>query len=304
MKAAYAAAFGAAFLAGAASRLKLGHAGSGQSVDERAIKSIRRDMRYGSGEAQTFDLYLPAAERDSYGLVVYIHGGGFTGGDKREDAPMLKSFAAKGYVAAGVNYTLHTSAHPEASVTSMSREIAASIPVIAGEAAILGYKLSGMAIGGGSAGGCLALIYAYRDARSAVPPLRFVFEAVGPAGFDAQDWHGSDVDDEAAAGFAAVMTGRDAAELLSDRAAYRESLREISAYMLVDGESPPTLCAYGALDKVVPFVTAEKLRSALQTHGVAHDFIVLPHSGHGLQNDDRLYRLYLSKLDEYLERYL
>ena len=88
MKAAYAAAFGAAFLAGAASRLKLGHAGSGQSVDERAIKSIRRDMRYGSGEAQTFDLYLPAAERDSYGLVVYIHGGGFTGGDKREDAPL------------------------------------------------------------------------------------------------------------------------------------------------------------------------------------------------------------------------
>ena len=152
----------------------------------------------------------------------------------------------------------------------MSREIAASIPVIAGEAAKLGYKLSGMAIGGGSAGGCLALIYAYRDARSAVPPLRFVFEAVGPAGFDAQDWHGSDVDDEAAAGFAAVMTGRDAAELLSDRAAYRESLREISAYMLVDGESPPTLCAYGALDKVVPFSTAEKLRSALQTHGVAH----------------------------------
>ena len=97
MKAAYIAAFGAAFLAGAASRLKLGHAGSGQSVDERAIKSIRRDMRYGSGEAQTFDLYLPAAERDSYGLVVYIHGGGFTGGDKREGAPMLKSFAAKGY---------------------------------------------------------------------------------------------------------------------------------------------------------------------------------------------------------------
>ena len=69
-------------------------------------------------------------------------------------------------------------------------------------------------------------------------------------------------------------------------------------------KSPPTLCAYGALDKVVPFVTAEKLRSALQTHGVEHDFIVLPHSGHGLQNDDRLYRLYLSKLDEYLERYL
>ena len=89
MKAAYAAAFGAAFLAGAASRLKLGHAGSGQSVDERAIKSIRRDMRYGSGEAQTFDLYLPTAERDSYGLVVYIHGGGFTGGDKREDAPIF-----------------------------------------------------------------------------------------------------------------------------------------------------------------------------------------------------------------------
>ena len=99
MKAAYAAtAFGAAFLAGAASRLKLGHAGSGQSVDERAIKSIRRDMRYGSGEAQTFDLYLPAAERDSYGLVVYIHGGGFrVGSDGSVDAVSDGASVEKGY---------------------------------------------------------------------------------------------------------------------------------------------------------------------------------------------------------------
>ena len=105
-------------------------------------------------------------------------------------------------------------------------------------------------------------------------------------------------------GFLKGICERTHIEKRGDRAAYLEALREISAYMLVDGESPPTLCAYGALDKVVPFVTAEKLRSALQTHGVAHDFIVLSHSGHGLQNDDRLYRLYLSKLDEYLERYL
>ena len=48
------------------------------------------DLSYGEGEANRFDLYLPKDDtRDSYGLVVYLHAGGFTTGDKSDDEKML-----------------------------------------------------------------------------------------------------------------------------------------------------------------------------------------------------------------------
>lgn len=40
-----------------------------------------QDVRYGDGERNLFDIYLPDCDEPT-GLVIYIHGGGFTGGDK------------------------------------------------------------------------------------------------------------------------------------------------------------------------------------------------------------------------------
>lgn len=79
------------------------------------------NLSYGPEEANTFDLYLPAdKDKKSYGLVVYLHAGGFTGGDKTDDANILEWFCSQGYVAAGVNYTLQSEKNPSASVYSMS----------------------------------------------------------------------------------------------------------------------------------------------------------------------------------------
>lgn len=40
------------------------------------------DLSYGPGGQQTFDLYLPTDRGDSPGLILYIHGGAWTSGDK------------------------------------------------------------------------------------------------------------------------------------------------------------------------------------------------------------------------------
>ena len=46
-----------------------------------------------------YDLYLPKdSSKANYGLVVYIHAGGFTG-DKSDDEEMLAWLCKKGYVA-------------------------------------------------------------------------------------------------------------------------------------------------------------------------------------------------------------
>ena len=66
-----------------------------------------KDIAYGNKESNTFDIYVPKDHtKEKYGLVVYLHAGGFTTGDKSEDHNMLSWLCSKGYVAAGINYTV------------------------------------------------------------------------------------------------------------------------------------------------------------------------------------------------------
>ena len=269
-----------------------------------SMGTVYQDIPYGEGEANKFDLYVPAdCSRDSYGLIVHLHPGGFTSGDKRDMAEDCKKSAAKGFVAASVNYTLRREDN-QASVDLMSEEIKASIPVIVEEAAKLGYHLNRMIVSGGSAGGCLALIYAYRDAKDSPIPVKAVIEGVGPASFEPDDWYGLGQNDDAAATFLSVICGKTITAEMMRNGQYKEEIKCVSAYAWVTEASVPTLCAYGKYDKICPYGSAIHLKKALEAYHVPHDFIVFEHSGHGLQNDARQGRLYTQKTDEYLEKYL
>lgn len=96
---------------------------------------------------------------------------------------MLQWLCSLGYVTAGINYTLFNEENPDANVYTQSMEIKESMPYIIEEAKKLGYNIDRMAMSGGSAGGCLALIYAYRDADTSPVPVKMVFEGVGPSSF-------------------------------------------------------------------------------------------------------------------------
>ena len=270
------------------------------------------DIPYGEHEAHRFDLYLPAdASRESYGLVVYLHAGGFTAGDKSDDRERLQWFCSKGYVAVGINYAMPTEEDAAHNVYSMSLDVQRAMSVVKAEAEKRGYPLDGMVIAGGSAGACLALIYAYRDADSSPIPVKAVISMVGPATFEPAFWMGNDTADysdveqaEAAAVWLKMMTGADITTQMMQSGEYRNMQRLISPAMLVSEHSVPTLGAYGRLDKIVPFAVAEPLREALERCGVKHDFIVFQHSGHGLHRDKECAKLLYEKIDEYLATYL
>ena len=192
------------------------------------VGTLQSDLPYGDGEANKFDLYLPKdSSKDSYGLVVYLHAGGFTSGDKAGDTEMLSWLCSKGYVAAGINYTLRTDDHPEASVLSQSNEIKSAIPVVIEEAEKAGYHIDKIAMAGGSAGHCLAMIYTYRDGADAPVPVVFTFGAVGPSCFYQEDWgiYGLDQNDEACAGMFSVMAGVEITEQDIRDGSYREKVK-------------------------------------------------------------------------------
>ena len=304
----YVGAFLASFALSAVIKMTYDPMGGAMEVDwSDAVGRVYTDLSYGDGEANKFDLYVPADNtRESYGLVVYLHPGGFTAGDKSGDAAMLQWLCARGYVAAGINYTLFSEDHPEASVYSQSVEIRESIPSVVAEAERLGYHLDRMAVAGGSAGHTLAMLYAYRDADTSPLPVKMVFGAVGPSCFYPEDWgvFGCDQNPEAAATLFSAMAGKMLDPALFGTEAYEEAIRDISAVSWIDENSVPSLHAYGAHDRVQAFPASKRLEAALTRYHVPHDYIVFPHSGHGLQNDNDCARLYYEKITEYLDTYM
>ena len=271
------------------------------------LGTLKTDLPYGEGEANKFDLYLPAdSGKDSYGLAVYLHAGGFTTGDKAEDREMLSWLCSKGYVAAGINYTLRDEAHPEASVLSQSNEIKAAVPQVVKAAEEAGYPIDKMAVAGGSAGHALAMLYAYRDGRSAPVPVVLTFGGVGPSSFYQEDWgvFGLDQSDEACGLLFGVMAG---VEITADEVAdgsYLEKVKPIAAAEWVKENPVPTVAAYGTHDKAQPFLASLRLKAALEENRVDFQYFEFPHSGHALQNDDALSRQWMEAIEEYLDKYM
>ena len=270
------------------------------------IGTLKSDLSYGDGEANTYDLYLPKdSSKDSYGLVVYLHAGGFTTGDKTDDSQMLAWLCSKGYVAAGINYTLRTDTN-SASVLSQSNEIKAAIPIVIDAAEKSGYHIDKMTMAGGSAGHCLAMIYTYRDGAEAPVPVVFTFGAVGPSCFYQEDWgiYGLDQNDEACAGMFSVMAGEEITEQDIRDGSYHEKVKPISAMEWISSNPVPSVIAYGKYDKVQPYLGSLRLKAALDENNVDFRYFELPHSGHGLQNDDAIQRQWMEAVEEYLDKYM
>lgn len=308
----YVGAFLAAFAVSAVVKLTADPTGGEFTAEwNDSVGTVYTDLSYGEKPANKFDLYVPAdSSKNSYGLVVYLHPGGFTTGDKSGDAEMLQWLCSKGYVAAGINYTLFTEENPDANVYTQSMEIKESMPYVIAEAEKLGYHIDQMAVGGGSAGHCLAMLYAYRDADTSPVPVRMVFGAVGPSSFYPEDWtnYGFDKDTpeakEGAAGLFSVMCGTTLTPDMFGTPEYDEAVKSVSALLWIDENTVPSLMAYGAYDTMQPYLGSVRLDKVLTEHGVPHDYIVCKHSGHGLQNDNKQYVEYMRKLIEYLNTYI
>lgn len=311
------ASFSIAFVLGAASKFLISPSWSKRYEMEWSDKIGTKvvDLSYDSGEENKYDLYLPAdTAHKSYGLVVYLHPGGFTSGDKSGDEKMLSWLCSKGYVAAGINYTLFAELENGktngASVLTQSNEIKKAIPKVIAEAKRRGYNIDKMAIAGGSAGHTLAMIYAYRDAIDAPVPVKLTFGAVGPSSFYKDDWDNYGFDqktEEAYQGAAGIFSAMSGTMISADEikdGSYIEKMKPISAIEWITPNSPATVVAYGKYDKIQPFKASLRLRDTLEKNNIDYKYFEMPHSGHGLQNDNKIYYIYLETIEEYLEKYM
>jgi acetyl esterase/lipase len=101
--------------------------------------------------AQTLDLYLPKRSGQAVALVVFVHGGAFSGGDKRE-VLAVPTLLDQGYGVASVNYRLSGEAPFPAGV----QDVKAAVRWLRAHAGEYGIDPVRFAVWGASAGGYLA----------------------------------------------------------------------------------------------------------------------------------------------------
>lgn len=152
-----------------------------------------------------FDLYVPdaASKTDDINVVLFIHGGAWISGLKTHVNPYVKKFAAEGYVAATIEYTLlnQDMNDPTLSIFRDLDEIDACITTMKQSLKSLGFNESKLhlVLGGASSGAHLAMLYAYSRGAGSDIPLKFLIDVVGPTDIKESVWKKfKDADDRAA----------------------------------------------------------------------------------------------------------
>jgi acetyl esterase/lipase len=73
----------------------------GQAKVPEGLAVAEKNLTYGDHERQKLDLFVPKGD-GPFPLVLWVHGGGWTGGSK-EGNPLM-AMLAKGYAVASTNY--------------------------------------------------------------------------------------------------------------------------------------------------------------------------------------------------------
>jgi acetyl esterase/lipase len=215
---------------------------------------------------EKLDLYLPnGPDRLDRPAVVFIHGGGFTGGDKAEyrSASVSADLARAGYVVVSCNYVLG----PKTKEGVWPQNIAdcrEAVRWVRGHAKELGVNPDRIAVAGGSAGGYLALMVGLSD------------DKTGPGG---------DPKATVSAKVSAVINlygvvnfskhgkGEVPGVGTAQQAAYLPALQ-------ADSKDPPVLILHGTADTTVDIQQSQELATALAKAKVAYELIVVDGAPH------------------------
>lgn len=148
------------------------------------LGDINKGENYGRNPNKNkYDLFIPNnLDKNQYNkIILLIHGGAWNALNKTMFWPICESMANLGYIAATKDFTLLNDANNNPSIFRILDEVAAAIKSIKKNLKDKGFneKKLELAIGGGSSGSHIALLYAYSYKNSPME-IKFVINLVGP----------------------------------------------------------------------------------------------------------------------------
>lgn len=225
------------------------------------------DVAYGEHPLQRIDFWQAEGEGPRP-LLVHIHGGGWTGGDKKQNIKSVQPFLDKGISYASINYRLTG----EVPLPAPVHDAARAIQFIRSKAGPWNIKKDRIALIGGSAGACTSMWLLCHDDLADVdsedPIAREstrVTAAVATSGQTSIDpkviepWLGPAVLEHRMINMAVGESTMEAA--LANYEKHRELYIEFSPYNHVSADDPPLYMTYPA-DMTLPSKNAG--------HGIHH----------------------------------
>ncbi len=243
-----------------------------------ATHELETDVVYAEvdGEPLRYDFYRPLGVGAPTPGVVFVHGGGWAGGDPSQAAGNGMHFARRGIATVSISYRLAPAHRFPACLDDVRRGLR-HVRAYADE---FGVDPERLVLMGLSAGAHLAmLVHLARDlaalAPDLPPELRDVDERVvgviahyGPYDLARRK----------------PVVGWDAiADLLGDRVSDPEWVRLASPVQHAAAATAPVLLVHGTADAVVSYRESERMHAALLAAGRASELLLLDGAPHGFQ---------------------
>ena len=221
------------------------------------------------------DLYLPEKSTGRLPVIVWIHGGGWMAGSRKNPPGM--DLVRRGYALASVEYRLSQ----EAAFPAQIYDCKAAIRWLRAHAEQYGLDAEHFGAWGHSAGGHLVALLGTAGA------VKDLEGDEGSPGFSSRlqavsDWAGP-ID------FLAdpAQAGPDSGPSRLIGGAVKDNpdkARRASPLTYVSAQSPPFLIVHGECDKLVPVDQARLLAAALTKAGVPVTLAIRPWTGHGISD--------------------
>ncbi len=224
------------------------------------------NVSYGSDTDQVYDIYLPQNRTLATKVLILVHGGGWTSGDKADMANFVELMQQElpTYAIVNINYRLAnetTSPFPMQldDITTIIDDLKTK-----NETYIISQDYGFL---GTSAGAHLSLLWSYDYDTQA--NVNMVASIVGPTNLTDEAYLNSA--DPTIQGYIDLL-GLDLV---------LPFLEQFSPYHQVTTAAPPTIMFYGGQDPLIPNSQGISLSDRLTNLGVTHEFTFYPEEGHG-----------------------
>lgn len=268
------------------------------TIDVPETVTVEKNIEYGKGggHALQLDLYSPKERKHPLPAILFLHGGGWTGGYRQIYHYYCVKFAERGYVVATASYRLAGEAPFPAAV----EDTKCAVRWLRANAKKLGIDPNKIAVAGGSAGGHLAMMIGYSsdvpelDGKGGNPETSSEVQAVvdlyGPTDLTAEE----------------AKSRKEVLNLMGgkkiDEAA--DAYRLASPVTHVTKDDPPTLILHGSIDTTVPIHQAELLVEKLKNAGVVYEYDRLEGWPHTMDLDASVNEHCMAKMFEFLDKNL
>ena len=269
--------------------------GSAAGADEIRIE---HDVDYlGADRKEQADLYLPisGSPNQRFPGVVVIHGGGWSGGDKRQprEINICTNLAHHGYVCMSINYVLSSPKAMDVTWPRNLHDCKTAVRWLRRNAGRLQLDPEHIGAIGGSAGGHLSTMLALTDAKDGLDPK-------GPyAEFSCRIQAAVDL-----YGPADLLNWQDLSMLGKKRSEAPEAYTKASPATYADKNNAPLLIIQGTADTIVSVQQSELLAAALEKAGAPHQLVIVSGGVHGFHLEPKqedLRPLVFGFFDQYLK---